>query len=348
MRGSRNIFAIGRVPHREDQLTEMLVWLCSAVPEVTAAIVALGFGEPPSHPEEIEIATQHSIAEGRLDAVFRSQSFILVVESKLESGFHDNQVRKYLEWLAHEHAGSLDCGLMTLTKYAAKWFPDDEDYARKQHITPSRRRWQDLYLKLEELAQGHDGTDLATKLMREFMEMLSEEDLIPVNALTADELGTAWWNSRALIRRYRDFYAACRDEIAGALDAEPASKAGEHTDHIWQDFVAADDTRIVVGFYYTDEGHPLKPKVYTRSPILWLAPEAKHWGDWSAAARWLEEHPPEGWRVATKRWWDRPQTWRYLSDVIGGGDFDEQRAHLCKACKQGREWMDAAREIYGS
>lgn len=343
-----NIFSIGREPRREDQLTEMLVWLCSAVPEVTAAIVALGFGEPPSHPEEIEIATQHSIAEGRLDAVFRSQSFMLVVESKLESGFHDNQIRKYLDWLAREHAGSRKCGLMTLTAHAIDWPNGDEESAREQHIRPSRRRWQDLYLKLEELAQNHDETDLKTILVREFMEMLSEEELIPVNALTEDELGTEWWASRALIRRYRDFYTACVAEIADALDAEPVrSKSGEHTDHVYREFAAGDDARMVVGFYYTDEGNPLKPKGYKHSPILWLAPEAKNWGDWSAAVRWLEEHPPVDWRIGP-RWYGRPNTWRYLSEVIGSGDFDQQRARLCEACERGREWLDAAREIYGS
>ena len=42
---SPNLFLLGRRPGFEDQLTEMLVWLISAVPEVGGAIVQLAFAD---------------------------------------------------------------------------------------------------------------------------------------------------------------------------------------------------------------------------------------------------------------------------------------------------------------
>jgi hypothetical protein len=47
----------------------------------------------------LELATQHGIAGGRLDAFMTSSRVALVVESKPGSNYGDDQIRRYLEWL---------------------------------------------------------------------------------------------------------------------------------------------------------------------------------------------------------------------------------------------------------
>ena len=53
---SWNIFSIGRSPQDEDQLTEMLVWLVTAVPEVGSRIADLAFGFEPD-PADLDVRT---------------------------------------------------------------------------------------------------------------------------------------------------------------------------------------------------------------------------------------------------------------------------------------------------
>ena len=46
------------------------------------------------------------IATGRLDAVLIDPSFALVVESKLDSDFYDDQIKRYLDWLQEDACGA--------------------------------------------------------------------------------------------------------------------------------------------------------------------------------------------------------------------------------------------------
>ena len=119
-----NIFSISREPRNEDQLTEMVAWLANSVPAVRRALLELAFGESLDE-LDVEITTQHGIAQGRLDAFLSSESVALVVESKLGSGYQDGQLTKYLKWLDTEFAERPFRGLLTLTATAAPW-PDED------------------------------------------------------------------------------------------------------------------------------------------------------------------------------------------------------------------------------
>src|SRR3954451_11508462 len=148
---SRNFFLLGRRPGFEDQLTEMLVWLISAVPEVGRAIVELGFGSQAVDTAQLQATTQHRIAAGRLDALLRTESLALVVESKLGSSYGEGQLRAYIDWLASEHKDAGHRALMTLTANEAPWPADDLAYAAQLDVVASLRRWHELHTALSPL-----------------------------------------------------------------------------------------------------------------------------------------------------------------------------------------------------
>jgi hypothetical protein len=331
----RNIFSIGRRSGAEDQLTEMLVWLTSAVSDVSAAVVRLGLGDVESDIAQVQAYTQHEIAKGRLDAIFVSETVILVVESKLQSSYGDGQLRKYLDWLAQVHPDCPHRALMTLTAREAPWPAEDVARAAELGVVASPRRWQDLFAALASLAPEPGPDSLPARLVQEFLGMLSEEGLIPVKPLQADELLEMWSRGAAIIRRYHDFHRACRDAIADALHAQPHSnRSSAHATYIYQDFETAAGERICVGFNYTDREFPLTPKVYRDVPVVFLAIAAEDWPGWDSAVARLEENAPDKWRLNPNRWWGRPQVWRYLGDIVGDGTFEEQRERLAEACSE--------------
>jgi hypothetical protein len=232
-----NIFSIGRRREDEDQLTEMLAWLAGAVPAVRDALIELAFGESLDG-ADVEITTQHGIAQGRLDAFLSSPSLALVIESKLGSDYGGNQLEKYLRWLDGEFAERPYRGLVTLTARAAEWPLADKAFAAERGIIAEARLWEELHEVLAPLRMGErdlgdrnvsdgdldevdlDKHDLHGQLVGEFLEMLTDEGLVPMQPLTEDELGTAWSDSWRLIERYQAFFQASKDAIGQELGAE--------------------------------------------------------------------------------------------------------------------------------
>jgi hypothetical protein len=336
-----NIFLVGRESGAEDQLTEMLVWLADAVPDVGAAVMRLGLGDIDVELPQIEASTQQGIAAGRLDALFTSETSIVVVESKLQSSYGEGQLRKYIDWLGtNDRAHRV---LMTLTERNAPWPPDELARASEVNVTASARRWQDLYVALNQVANRPEG-GLSARLVQEFQDMLAEEGLIPVKPLEGEELTDAWSRSQAIIERYHEYFRTCKDAIADALEAPPhPNRASAQATYVYQDFATVEGELIGVGLNYSDHGFPITPKVYRNAPIVWLTIEANDWPGWESAIASLEANPPEGWRVNPNRWYYRPQVWRYLDEIIGAGTFEEQRARLAAACGQGRGWLLSGR-----
>jgi hypothetical protein len=340
----KNIFSIGRTPGDEDQLTEMLVWLSTAVAEVRAAVIGLAVPGIELDLSQIQASTQHGIARGRLDALFVSESVAVVVESKLGSSYGEGQLRKYLDWLAEAHEKSAHRALMTLTEREEPWPAQDQSHAAALGVTAAPRRWQDLFTTLTEVAEKPELDDLSAKLVREFLDMLNDEALIPMKPLEGDELGNEWSRSQAIVRRYHDYFRACREAIAEALHAKPHSnRSSAQATYIYQDFETAEGELIAVCLNYTDREFPLTPKVYRDAPVVMLMIEAHDWPDWESAITRLEQNPPVGWRINPKRWYGRPQIWRYLDDVVGTGTFDEQRGSLASACGHASDWLASAR-----
>lgn len=337
-----NLFGIGRKAGDEDQLTEMLVWLADAVPEVAAALLRLTFGDRSSEVDELRLTTQHGIAGGRLDALLTSSHVALVVESKLGSTYGEGQIRRYLEWLVAEFGSRPGRGLMTLTAQEAPWPEDDIAFAASHGIVSSARRWADLRELLQPLTDEPAGDGLAPRLVREFLAMLSEEGLIPVQPLSAADLGTAWADSWRIVRRYRDFFHACKAPIGEVLGAVPVSSSwSDRGDWFWQDYTFEDGVRVVVGLFYTDEFEKIPASLRTRSPILFIAAKADHLDDWPRLMAALEANPPEGWMIGNRWWNERPSIWRPLAPLLSSGSFDEQRDRLASATVTGRQWIDA-------
>src|SRR4051794_14982847 len=129
-----NVFRIGRRRGDEDQLTEMLVWLASAVPAMRSALVEFALGTVVD-PADVAVSTQYSIAGvGRLDALVDGPGFRLIVESKLGSDYGDDQIGRYLGWLASRGSDQRTSGLMTLTARSAPWREVDVKYAAENGI----------------------------------------------------------------------------------------------------------------------------------------------------------------------------------------------------------------------
>jgi len=339
---ARNLFLLGRKPGLEDQLTEMLVWLVSAVPEVGDAIVQLAFGDLDVGIGQLQATTQHRIAAGRLDALLRTESLVLVVESKLGSVYGEGQVRAYIEWLASEHEDVAHRALMTLTANEAPWPADDLARAAQVDVGASPRRWHELHTALSPLTSALD--ELQARLVQEFLDMLGAEGLIPVAPLEAQELGDAWSRSWAVIERYHNYFRASIDTVGAALIASPQWRAAStQATYIFLDFATADGERIVFALEDSDRQTGISPKLHREAPIIWFAVEAPEWPDWEVAMVKLEASTPEGWR-SRPRWWDtRPCVWRYLDEVVGAGSLTEQHAALAAAAAQVRGWLLSAK-----
>ena len=343
MASTQNVFTIGRRRDREDQLTEMLVWLVGAVPEVGEELVRMGFSEDVGPMEGVRVTTQHGVVSGRLDAFLAGPAFELIVESKLNSAYGDNQIRKYLDWLIGRPYGPRR-GLMTLTAKRADWNHEDLDHAQKNSISAAPRRWEDLHAALAPFLQQSEDDSLAARLVREFLEMLAEEKLIPMPALASSELGDSWAKSAAVERRFLEYFRACVPIIGQKLDIAPhpnrwSSKVGL----AYQDFETSDGESIMVAFQSSDEGLDLRPKIYRKVPIIWLGVLAKTREDWEAVCDALEAAPPSGWRLNPKRYYRRPRIWRYLDElVLPAETFEEQAAAIAAACKDGLSWLATA------
>jgi hypothetical protein len=319
----RNVFLLGRQSGAEDQLTEMLVWLASAIAEVGAAVVRLALGPADFDLAQLEASTQQQIPAGRLDALFRTESLVLVVESKLQSDYGEDQIRKYLDWLASDQSLTYRA-LMTLTANHAPWPAEDSARAARLGIVAAPRRWHELFTELSGVAADLDV--LSARLVQEFLEMLTEEGLIPVKPLEGDELLDAWSHSWAIIGRYHEYFRACKDAIAQTLEASPKqNRSSAKATYIYQDFETSDAELIGVGLHYSDRELSPRPKIYRNAPILWLTIEADGWPEWESAATRLEASPPDGWKLNPDR------------------SFEEQRSELATACGQARGWLLSAR-----
>lgn len=339
-----NLFLIGRNAGNEDQLTEMLVWLAESVPQVATALDRLAFGEGDRPSDGFELATQHWFAAGRLDALMTSPSSALIVESKLGSVYGADQIRRYLKWIEEEFPDRPLRGVMTLTAHEAPWSEDDLRFAKEREIVSAARRWADLHELLEPLTDAAAEDGLAAQLVREFLEMLADESLVPVQPLGDTELGTAWADSWRTVRRYRDFFDACKERISEALGAErvPTSRS-DRGDWFWQDYVFPDNVRVVVGLFNTDENEKIPASQRTRAPILFLAPKIEHADDWPRVRKVLEDRRPDGWGLGNRWWGERPSIWRPLPELLlSAPSFEEQREALAAAVVVARPWIDSA------
>lgn len=339
MARDQNIFLLGRRESAEDQLTEMLVWLATAVPEVGLATVELGLPNMEVEPSTLTISTQHRIVKGRLDALIESDELLLVVESKLDTDYGDGRLVKYLNWLGEE-ANGRRAALMTLTAKNAPWPSDAVGRAEKLAVVAARRRWTEFYESLASILEG-ELEPLSARLVEEFADMMKEEGLVPVKPLEAEELVDLWNRSDAVIQRYHDYFRACKDELGKALGS---SQKSNHTpskqSYIYQEFVTPEGELITIGFESSDKGLVARPR---RSPTVWFALYGATWPTWDSVLTQLESHPPHGW-TPRHRWYGQPRFWRYLGDVVApAGTFDAQRSQLADPVRLVRQWVDAQR-----
>lgn len=332
-----NIFSIGRRSGDEDQLTEMLAWLASAMPSVLATIVELALGEQ-REVGETRVTTQFSIAgTGRLDALLEGPDHVIIVESKLGSDYGEDQLARYLTWFAKKPNPATTRALLTLTAREAPWPAEARDLATAHGIRPASRRWEELHRVLEPLAAVGPG-DAAGRLVRDFLDMLADEGLVPTPPLTAEEMSGAWASAWAVVRRYREFFHTCKEDIGVALDAMPvANSYSDRGDWFWQDYKTEDGTRIVFGLFHTDENEPVSPK--EGKPIVWAGVLADHRPDWPEHRQNLAAHSPQGWRRGND-WWGRTVVWRPLATLVTADDLDGQRRDLAAAAQDIAQWVE--------
>jgi hypothetical protein len=345
---NRNLFSIGRHRGDEDQLTEMVVWLVEAVPSVGQALVQLCFGpDAVIDATTLEVTTQQPVGVGYLDAFIEAPPYEVVVESKLGAAYGEGQIRKYAEWLRSRQSTNRQ-GLLTLTARRAPWPDGDAELTESYGIVAAPRRWEELHLALQPLIEQASSDSVEAKLMTDFLDMLRDESLVPVSRLSRVEMEDLWSRSVAVERRFHEFFRACIPALAEALGASPHPNRGSNAvGFAYQDFVTQDDALITVAFSSSDREMPLKAHLYRDLPIVWLAYLAEHRADWDQVRSRLEASPPDGWHSNAKRWYGRPQVWRYMNEVVQGEAFDEQAAALATACTAAVRWADAACQLVG-
>lgn len=331
-----NIFSIGRTKHDEDQLTEMLAWLVACVPAIGHVLVRAAFGEQVDG--EVQCVTQSVITAGRLDAFLTGAGFGVVVESKIDSDFSEGQIDKYLAWLETEQADVPQLALLTLTKRPLSR-QQDAALRGRSRVVGTARLWEDLHAEFEELATSLED-QLSIRLVEEFLEMLSEEGLIPMKPLTDSDLNS-WQEAWMTAQRFHAFFGACGEAIREALGASTKTPGSNSAGYVYRDFIREDSVKVAVQLDASDEDRVSK-SLARKVPVLWLAVEDSGSSDWPAIANRLDASVPPDWH-ATSRWWGRPRIWRYLDDVLGSGSFEEQQARLAEACRTALEWLKSAR-----
>jgi hypothetical protein len=329
-----NVFAIGRRKHDEDQLTEMLAWLVARVPQVGHALITLAFNADLGA-ADFTCTTQPGINVGRLDALLSGSEFVLVVESKIDSDFGPDQIRKYLDWLEDVHGENPRPGLMTLTKRPLTAKQLAELTGRKK-VVGSAHLWEEFH---ERLVDVRAVDELQGELVGEFLEMLEEEGLIPVKPFDPDNELTIWREAWKTVERFHTFFNASKAEVAKKLDASPIPNSkSDSAAGIWQDFQSADGARFAVGLDGSDEMWRSRGAALN-APVLWIAAADSCSASWAEVADAMEKQPPVGWLSTAERAWGRPCIWRLLHETIGTGPFDEQRLRLADACAVARSWI---------
>jgi len=109
-----------------------------------------------------------------------------------------------------------------------------------------------------------------------------------------------------VIARFHDYFRACKDAIADALDTKPHSnRSSAQMTYVYQDFTTTTGELIDVGLNYSDDDLTLSPQVYRDAPYVWLTIEASDRPNSNAAIAVLQANPPEA-GASTDRWWGRP------------------------------------------
>jgi hypothetical protein len=164
----------------------------------------------------------------------------------------------------------------------------------RRGISASERLWENLHEALAPPAMDEgdlDERDLQGQLVREFLDMLTDERLVPMQPLTADELQTAWWDAWRVIEHYRDFFHACKGDIATALDASLVRNASNRGTGFWQHDELASGARLNIGIEHSDEGVKAPGYVPSRSPYIWMEPYLEG-ENHDATYKRLDDDPP--------------------------------------------------------
>lgn len=358
---AKNIFAIGRDRRRgrEDQLTEMLAWLAQSIPAVALTLFHAALGDVNADAGEIQVATQQGISvaadaaaaaaaeDGQLDLVVEAPGAIVVVESKLQSGFGRGQIQKYLRWLASTHAATPHKALMTLTQHPAPWSSADRRLAAQVGVEPIERRWAAMHVELSELVTCTQTADpAAAALIGQFLDMLRGDGIEPVRPLSDDELGTAWAQGRTPPGRFHAFFSECKPLIAELIGAQAHPNQWSELDTAplrpFQTFNWPDGRgRAVVGLSRS-RGSAVQAEP-SPTPIVWVAVEAHpppRFGatrlrrlGWQEGGLWDTDK-----RTVVDRSWASasatllPRVWQDLQTAASGDTFEAQRERLCRVC----------------
>jgi hypothetical protein len=180
MASRKNLFRIGRRRGDENQLTEMLAYVCQEQPEIaTRWLTNLAIGTADN---VWDVDTQFVLPSGkRPDLIMRCDKKTVAVESKLESGFGATQLDDYLDYL---EGLSGERALVIVTKYRESGAAAAAR-AAELGIGCVLTRWQDFTDLIPEPG--------AESLVGDFAEMLIWEGLVKPEALTRSDWVS--WNA---------------------------------------------------------------------------------------------------------------------------------------------------------
>lgn len=156
--GNFNLFELAFRRPRETACTRILAWFLNAAAEhgqgnvfFTSFLELIQSkywtkGEPPLVPDaSYSVDTEVSSKDGRMDLVIRSSDFLLIVEAKIYSGEHSEQLKRYKRFA--EEAGVENMALVFLTVNGEQ----SRDVSEAQPLT-----WKEVGMKLAQALYNLD------------------------------------------------------------------------------------------------------------------------------------------------------------------------------------------------
>lgn len=252
----RNLFIIGRSRlGSEDQLTEMLAYLLEEYPELAREWTARVLGEDcPQGDWSVDTQVVEG-SVGRFDLVLEMPgAAYVIVESKLGSPLTDDQLGRYLAFLAARTEPLR--ALVSLTEHPQPIRQMIISRAEEAQVRFVASRWQDL--------AGSLGQASGDGLPGEFVRMLIHERLVMPTPLTHRDWD-AWNRGSAVAGRLRLILDETQSAI-GLLSPglTPLPRGGGRDERWMYSLLTSESLWLGLGFAANES-----PKRPESAPIIW-------------------------------------------------------------------------------
>lgn len=134
--GNFNLFELAFSRPKETACTRILAWFLNAAAEHgQGKVFFTSFlelikgkywtkGQPPRVSDAYSVETEVSSKDGRMDLVIRGRDFLLIVEAKIYSGEHSEQLKRYKRFAAESGAENMALVFLTVNGERSRDVPE--------------------------------------------------------------------------------------------------------------------------------------------------------------------------------------------------------------------------------